>query len=84
MNTSEAISLAYSLSSRHEGVTVSVDFGGRDLGHGVRDAAPRIVFESAATGTHSIDVFVSDTERVLAHFDGFVAKQPAASKAVSQ
>jgi hypothetical protein len=74
MNNSDAIVLAYKLSSGNAlGVDVFVDFAEED--------APRIVFESKATGRHSLDVIVSSEARVLAHFDGFLMEQPGAPKA---
>ena len=50
---------------------------------GYRSSA-RIVFSGAATGSHSVDVYASDPERVLAHWSGYIEASRMAAPAVGQ
>lgn len=46
----------------------------------LNDEQTEIVFCSELTGTHSLSIECSDRARVLAHWKGFLANQPAGSR----
>ncbi len=52
-----------------EGATTVVSFEGEG-------ADERVVFTSATTGQHSLDLYSTDGERFVAHLYGFLCRQP--------